>query len=39
LGDFAAAASVVEEIDTVAAATGTSIAPYTLLRLRALQGK
>jgi len=38
MGDFAAAASVVEEIDTVAAATGTSIAPYTLLRLRALQG-
>jgi DNA-binding CsgD family transcriptional regulator/tetratricopeptide (TPR) repeat protein len=38
MGDFVAAASVVEEIDTVAAATGTSIAPYTLLRLRALQG-
>jgi DNA-binding CsgD family transcriptional regulator len=38
LGDFAGAASVVEEVDTVAAATGTSIAPYTLLRLRAMQG-
>jgi DNA-binding CsgD family transcriptional regulator len=38
MGDFAGAASVVEEIDSVAAATGTSIAPYTLLRLRALQG-
>ena len=38
MGDFAGAASLVEESDSVAAATGSPIAPYTLLRLRSLQG-
>jgi DNA-binding CsgD family transcriptional regulator len=38
-GDFAGAASLIAETDSVAAATGTHIAPYTLLRLRALQGQ
>jgi DNA-binding CsgD family transcriptional regulator len=37
-GDFAGAASLVAESDNVAAATGSPIAPFTLLRLRALQG-
>jgi DNA-binding CsgD family transcriptional regulator len=39
IGDFAGAASLVAESDSVAAATGSPIAPYTLLRLRALQGR
>jgi DNA-binding CsgD family transcriptional regulator len=39
MGDFAGTASVIAETDSVAAATGTRIAPYTLLRLRALQGR
>jgi DNA-binding CsgD family transcriptional regulator len=39
MGDFEGAASVVAESDSVAAATGSRIAPYTLLRLRALQGQ
>ncbi len=39
IGDFAGAASLVAEIDSVAAATGSRIARYTLLRLRALQGR
>ncbi len=39
MGDFAGAASVIAETDNVAAATGSPIAPYTLLRLRALQGR
>jgi hypothetical protein len=39
IGDFAGAASLIEESDSVAAATGSPIAPYTLLRLRALQGR
>ena len=39
MGDFAGAASVIAESDSVAAATGSRIAPYTLLRLRALQGR
>ena len=39
LGDFAGAASLVAEIDTVAAVTGSRFPPYALLRLRALQGK
>lgn len=39
MGDFAGAASVIAETDSVAAATGSRIAPYTLLRLRALQGR
>jgi DNA-binding CsgD family transcriptional regulator/tetratricopeptide (TPR) repeat protein len=38
-GDFAGAASLIEESDNVAAATGSPIAPYTLLRLRSLQGR
>jgi DNA-binding CsgD family transcriptional regulator len=38
-GDFAAAAALAAEADSVAAATGGRSAPYTLLRLRALQGR
>ncbi len=38
-GDFAGAASLVAEIDSVAAVTGTRFPPYALLRLRALQGR
>jgi DNA-binding CsgD family transcriptional regulator len=38
-GDFAGAASLVAEIDSVAAATGSRFPPYTLLRLRGLQGR
>jgi DNA-binding CsgD family transcriptional regulator len=38
-GDFAGAASLVAEIDSVAAVTGTRFPPYILLRLRALQGR
>jgi tetratricopeptide (TPR) repeat protein len=38
MGDFAGAGSLIEESDSVAAATGSPIAPYTLLRLRSLQG-
>ena len=38
-GDFAGAASLVTEIDSVAAVTGSRFPPYTLLRLRALQGR
>ncbi|HYB30906.1 MAG TPA: AAA family ATPase [Solirubrobacteraceae bacterium] len=37
-GDFAGAASLIVESESVAAATGSPIAPYTLLRLRALRG-
>jgi len=39
MGDFAGTASVIAETDSVAAATGSPIAPYTLLRLLALQGR
>jgi DNA-binding CsgD family transcriptional regulator len=39
MGDFAGAASLVAETDNVAAATGSRIAPLTLLRLLALQGR
>jgi AAA ATPase domain len=39
LGDFAGAEVLVAEEASVAAATGSPIAPYTLLRLRALQGR
>jgi DNA-binding CsgD family transcriptional regulator len=39
MGDFAGTAAVIAETDSAAAATGTPIAPYTLLRLRALQGR
>ena len=38
-GDFAGAASLAAEIDSVAAATGSRFPPYTLLRLRGLQGR
>jgi DNA-binding CsgD family transcriptional regulator len=38
MGDFADAAALIAESDTVAAATGSQLAPYALLRLRALQG-
>jgi ATP/maltotriose-dependent transcriptional regulator MalT len=39
MGDLAGAASLVAETDSVAAATGSRIAPLTLLRLLALQGR
>jgi ATP/maltotriose-dependent transcriptional regulator MalT len=39
MGDFDGTASVIAETASVAAATGSPIAPYTLLRLRALQGQ
>jgi DNA-binding CsgD family transcriptional regulator len=39
MGDFATASSLAVESDSVAAATGSPIAPYGLLRLRALQGR
>lgn len=39
MGDFAGAASLVAESDSVAAATGSKIAPYPALRLAALRGK
>jgi DNA-binding CsgD family transcriptional regulator len=39
VGDFAGAASAIAEAESVAAATGSRIAPYALLRLRALQGR
>ena len=38
-GDFEGAASLIAELDSVAAATGSRFPPYTLLRLRALQGR
>ena len=38
-GDFAGAASLVAEIDSVAAVPGTRFPPYALLRLRPLQGR
>jgi DNA-binding CsgD family transcriptional regulator len=39
MGDFGGAASNIAEADSVALATGSHFAPYTLLRLRALQGR
>jgi DNA-binding CsgD family transcriptional regulator len=39
IGDFAGAASLVAEIDSVVAATGSRIGPGAALRLRSLQGK
>jgi DNA-binding CsgD family transcriptional regulator len=39
IGDFAGAAEVVAESDSVAAATESQIAPYAALRLAALRGK
>jgi DNA-binding CsgD family transcriptional regulator len=38
-GDFADAESMIAEIDSVAAVTGSRLPPYALLRLRALQGR
>jgi DNA-binding CsgD family transcriptional regulator len=39
MGDFTGTAAIIAENDIVAAATGSPIAPYTLLRLLALQGR
>jgi DNA-binding CsgD family transcriptional regulator len=39
MGDFAGTALLVAESEIVAAAIGSPIAPYTLLRLRAMQGR
>jgi DNA-binding CsgD family transcriptional regulator len=39
MGDLAGAASLIAELESVAAATGTRMAPIALLRLRALQGR
>ncbi|HKR97920.1 MAG TPA: LuxR C-terminal-related transcriptional regulator, partial [Candidatus Dormibacteraeota bacterium] len=39
MGDFAGATSLAAEIDAVSAVTGSPIAPYTALLLRALQGR
>ena len=39
IGDFAGAESIMAEIDDVSAATGGPSAPWTALRLRALQGQ
>jgi DNA-binding CsgD family transcriptional regulator len=39
MGDFAGAAALAAEADSVAAATGSRSAPHALLRLRALQGR
>jgi ATP/maltotriose-dependent transcriptional regulator MalT len=38
-GDFRGTESLISEVDSVAAATGSPIAPFTWLRLRALQGR
>jgi tetratricopeptide (TPR) repeat protein len=38
-GDFAAAASLMTEAESVAAATGSRFPPFNALRLRALQGR
>jgi DNA-binding CsgD family transcriptional regulator len=39
IGDLAGVASLIAEAESVAAATGTAFAPFTLMRLRALQGR
>jgi DNA-binding NarL/FixJ family response regulator len=39
IGDFASAASLIAEADSVATAIGSPIAPFSELRLRSLQGK
>jgi DNA-binding CsgD family transcriptional regulator/tetratricopeptide (TPR) repeat protein len=39
MGDFAGANAVIAESDNVAAATGSPIIPYSLVRLLALQGR
>ena len=38
-GDFAGAASVIAEVDSVSAATGSRLPPYVLLRLRGMEGR
>ena len=38
-GDLEGVAALIAEADSVAAATGTAFAPFTLMRLRALQGR
>jgi DNA-binding CsgD family transcriptional regulator/tetratricopeptide (TPR) repeat protein len=38
-GDFAGAASLIAEVDSVAAATGSRFGPHAAMRLRALQGR
>jgi DNA-binding CsgD family transcriptional regulator len=38
-GDFASTESLIAEIDSATAATGSRLPPYALLRLRALQGR
>ncbi|HUE26915.1 MAG TPA: AAA family ATPase [Solirubrobacteraceae bacterium] len=38
-GDLAGVASLIAEAESVAAATGTAFAPFTLMRLRAMQGR
>jgi DNA-binding CsgD family transcriptional regulator/tetratricopeptide (TPR) repeat protein len=38
-GDFSAAAAIVAEADTVAAATGIPLAPFSALRLASLRGR
>ncbi len=38
-GDLAGVASLIAEAESAAAATGTAFAPFTLMRLRALQGR
>jgi DNA-binding CsgD family transcriptional regulator len=39
MGDFASTESLIAEIDSVVAATGSRLPPWALLRLRALQGR
>jgi DNA-binding CsgD family transcriptional regulator len=39
IGDFPATESLISEVDSVAAAIGSPIAPFTWMRLRALQGR
>ncbi|WP_127503696.1 AAA family ATPase [Actinoplanes solisilvae] len=39
MGDLPGAAAIIAESEGVAAATGSHMAPYTLLRLRSLQGR
>jgi DNA-binding CsgD family transcriptional regulator len=39
IGDFAGTAALIAEAESVASATASPIAPYTALRLRALQGR
>jgi ATP/maltotriose-dependent transcriptional regulator MalT len=39
MGDFAGTTSVIAEVSSLAAAIGSPVAPYTLVMLRALQGR